>query len=98
MDKVVWRAKVRPGMQEECKRRHDESWDEMVKALKDAGICNYTIWMDGDELFGYYECEKGVDYALSFQQENPVVQKWEKSMEPVMQKYETVPQKVFDLK
>lgn len=98
MDKVVWRAKVRPGMQEEYKRRHDEIWDEMVKALKNAGICNYTIWMDGDELFGYYECEKGVDYALSFQQENPVVQKWEKSMEPVMQKYETVPQKVFDLK
>lgn len=98
MDKVVWRAKVRPGMQEEYKRRHDEIWDEMVKALKDAGICNYTIWMDGDELFGYYECEKGVDYALSYQQENPVVQKWEKSMEPVMQKYETVPQKVFDLK
>ena len=98
MDKVVWRAKVRPGMQEEYKRRHDEIWDEMVKALKDAGIFNYTIWMDGDELFGYYECEKGVDYALSYQQENPVVQKWEKSMEPVMQKYETVPQKVFDLK
>lgn len=98
MDKVVWRAKVRPGMQEEYKRRHDEIWNEMVKALKDAGICNYTIWMDGDELFGYYECEKGVDYALSYQQENPVVQKWEKSMEPVMQKYETVPQKVFDLK
>lgn len=98
MDKVVWRAKVRPGMKEEYKRRHDEIWDEMVKALKDAGICNYTIWMDGDELFGYYECEKGVDYALSYQQENPVVQKWEKSMEPVMQKYETVPQKVFDLK
>lgn len=98
MDKVVWRAKVRPGMQEEYKRRHDEIWNEMVKALKDAGICNYTIWMDGDELFGYYECEKGVDYSLSYQQENPVVQKWEKSMEPVMQKYETVPQKVFDLK
>lgn len=98
MDKVVWRAKVRPGMKEEYKRRHDEIWDEMVMALKDAGICNYTIWMDGDELFGYYECEKGVDYALSYQQENPVVQKWEKSMEPVMQKYETVPQKVFDLK
>ena len=75
-----------------------EGIPELLKALKDAGICNYTIWMDGDELFGYYECEKGVDYALSFQQENPVVQKWEKSMEPVMQKYETVPQKVFDLK
>lgn len=98
MDKIVWRAKVRVGMIEEYKRRHKEIWGEMVAALKEAGICNYTIWMDGDELFGYYECEKGAEYALKFQQENPVVQKWEKSMEPVMQKYETVPEKVFDLK
>ncbi len=98
MDKVVWRAKVRPGMKEEYKRRHKEIWGEMVEALKEAGVCNYTIWMDGDELFGYYECEKGAAFALQFQQENPVVQKWEISMEPVMQKYDTKPEKVFDLK
>ena len=98
MDKVVWRAKVRDGMKEEYIRRHNEIWLEMVAALKEAGICNYTIWMDGNELFGYYECEKGADFALRFQSESPIVQKWEKSMEPIMQKYESVPSKVFDLK
>ena len=98
MEKVVWRAKVRDGMKEEYIRRHNEIWLEMVAALKEAGICNYTIWMDGNELFGYYECEKGADFARRFQSESLIVQKWEKSMEPVMQKYESVPVKVFDLK
>lgn len=60
-------------MKEEYIRRHNEIWPEMVAALKEAGICNYTIWMDGNELFGYYECKKGVDFALKFQDENEVV-------------------------
>ncbi|HIY96823.1 MAG TPA: L-rhamnose mutarotase [Candidatus Borkfalkia excrementigallinarum] len=97
MEKIVWRATVREGMKEEYIRRHNEIWPDMVKALKEAGICNYTIWMDGDELFGYYECEKGAEYALKYQAENETVLRWEKSMEPIMQKRETVPAKVFDL-
>ena len=98
MEKVIWRATVREGMKEEYIRRHNEIWPEMVAALKEAGICNYTIWMDGDELFGYYECEKGAEYALKYQAESEVVCRWEKSMEPVMQKRESVPVKVFDLR
>lgn len=98
MEKIVWRATLREGMKEEYIRRHNEIWPEMVKALKEAGICNYTIWMDGDELFGYYECEKGAEYALKYQAENETVLRWEKSMEPITKKSETVPVKVFDLK
>lgn len=97
MEKFVWRATVREGMKEEYIRRHNEIWPEMVAALKEAGICNYTIWMDGNELFGYYECEKGVDFALKFQAENETVCRWEKSMAPVMQKSSAVPVKVFEL-
>ena len=32
----------------------------MKRVLKEAGISNYTIWNVGNELFGYFECEKGV--------------------------------------
>ena len=76
MEKVVWRATVRAGMKEEYIRRHNEIWPEMVHALKEAGVCNYTIWMDGDELFGYYECEKGAEYALAYQAKDPTVCRW----------------------
>lgn len=97
MEKHTWRATLRKGMREEYIRRHDEIWQEMVETLKEAGICNYTIWLDGDDLFGYYECEKGVDFALKYQSESPVVARWNETMEPIMQMKSCVPVKVFEL-
>ena len=84
MDRYAWKAMLKPGMKEEYKRRHDAIWPEMVALLKAAGIRNYTIWNVGDELFGYYECEKGLDYAASVQAESPIVAKWNHYMEDVM--------------
>lgn len=84
MDRYAWKAVLKPGMKEEYKRRHDAIWPEMVALLKAAGIRNYTIWNVGDELFGYYECEKGLDYAASVQAESPIVDKWSQYMEDVM--------------
>ena len=60
MEKYAWRGKIVLGMQEEYKKRHDNIWPEMKEVLADAGIVNYSIWMQGEELFGYNECEKGV--------------------------------------
>ena len=65
-------------------RRHNEIWQEMKDVLKRAGIRNYTIWCAGDELFGYYECEKGVAYAARVQAESPVVKKWDEFMKDVL--------------
>lgn len=84
MDRYAWKAMLKPGMKEEYKRRHDAIWPEMVALLKAAGIRNYTIWSVGDELFGYYECEKGLDYAASVQAQSPIVDKWNQYMEDVM--------------
>ncbi len=97
MEKVFWRAKLRPGKKEEYIRRHKEIWPEMVRALKEASICHYSIWMDGEELFGCYECEKGAEYALRYQAENEVVQRWEASMEPITEKSPARPVQVFEL-
>ena len=52
--------------------------------MKSAGIQNYTIWNVGNELFGYYECEKGVQFAADTQAKSPVVDKWNEFMKDVM--------------
>ena len=57
----------------------------MVKVLKDAGICNYSIFYCNDELFGYYECEKGVAYAEKVQAESPVVDRWNDYMKDILE-------------
>lgn len=84
MERYAWKATVKEGMLEEYIRRHNEIWPELVEVLKFAGIYNYTIWNVGMELFGYYECEKGADYAARVQAESPVVDKWNEYMKDVM--------------
>ena len=84
MERYAWRGRVKEGCIEEYKRRHAEIWPEMKAVLKEAGICNYTIFASGNELFGYYECEKGVDYAVRYQNGNEVVQKWEEHMKDIL--------------
>ena len=61
-------------------------YNSMAAALaaKAAGIRNYTIWNTGNELFGYYECEKGVEYAARVQSESPVVRKWDAYMKDIL--------------
>ena len=85
MEKYAWLAKIKDGMKDEYVRRHDEIWPELVQVLKDAGIYNYTMWTDGVNLFGYYECEKGVDFAAQAQANSPIVDKWNEYMKDVIE-------------
>lgn len=84
MERFAWKARVLPGMQAEYIRRHDEIWPEMTETLREAGIRNYSIWLAGDELFGYYECDS-VEHAAKVQRESPVVAKWNVYMKDVME-------------
>ena len=84
MERYAWRAKVLDGKIEEYIRRHNEIWPELVALLKQAGIRNYTIWNNGNDLFGYYECEKGIAFAAQAQAGSPIVDKWNAYMKDVM--------------
>ena len=84
MERYAWKAIVKDGCLEEYKRRHAAIWPEMVAVLKEAGIVNYSIWNVGNELFGYYECAKGADYAAAIQSQSSVVDRWNEYMKDVM--------------
>ena len=84
MERYAWKATVKEGMLEEYVRRHNEIWPELTEVLRQAWIRNYTIWNCGSELFGYYECEKGADYAAAVQAGSPVVDRWNDYMKDVM--------------
>lgn len=84
MERYAWRAKVIEGKLDEYIKRHNNIWPELSALLKQAGIKNYTIWYNDGDLFGYYECEKGMDYATSVQAQSPIVDKWNEYMKDVM--------------
>ena len=84
MDRYAWKATVKDGMLEEYIKRHDQIQEEMKDMLHEAGIRNYTIWNVGNELFGYSECTKGIEYAAKVQRESPVVDRWNEYMKDIL--------------
>ena len=55
MVRRFWRLKVREGQEQEYKRRHQEIWPEAVDLIKKQGARNYSIFMDGTDVFLYAE-------------------------------------------
>ena len=53
-DRIAFRMTLHPGQAAEYEKRHDEIFPELVTLLKDAGISDYSIWLDPEShhLFG----------------------------------------------
>jgi len=64
MERYCFTFELIEGREDEYKRRHDEIWPELVRALKDAGISNYTLFRRGRHVIAYCECEP--DAATAF--------------------------------
>jgi L-rhamnose mutarotase len=89
MPGYAWVLEVRPGYEEEYKRRHDEIWPEMIDSLHAAGVRNYNIFRHGLLLFGYFETED-LDETRRKLSADPINARWGEYMAPVM-KIETDP-------
>jgi L-rhamnose mutarotase len=83
MPGYAWVLEVRPGHEEEYKKRHDEIWPEMLEALRAAGISNYNIFRHGLTLFGYFETDD-LARTQAILADNPVNAKWGDWMGPIM--------------
>ena len=79
----MWVLEVRPGYEDEYKRRHDAIWPEMVEALRAAGIRNYSIFRHGLELFGYFETDD-LGRSVAALRESEVNRRWGEWMAPIM--------------
>ena len=69
---------------DEYRRRHDGS-AELVHLLRQAGVSNYSIWLDEEThiLFGYLE--RRDDHGMDALPQHPVMQrKWWQHMKDVM--------------
>ena len=44
--RVAFKMKLKPGFASEYKKRHDEIWPELKKLLANAGISDYSIFLD----------------------------------------------------
>jgi L-rhamnose mutarotase len=77
--------RVKAGSEREYPRRHEAVWPEMLRALKDAGCSNYSIYMKGQDLFAYLEVGDFESFKRQMSS-NADAQRWEEQMAPIMER------------
>jgi len=70
---------VRPDKIDEYVEAHKNVWPEMLAALHAAGIRNYTIFRNGNEMFGYFESDD-LEAAAAYMEAQEVNASWQDAM------------------
>jgi len=85
MERVAFKMQLHKGFEEEYKRRHDALWPELDALLKEAGIREYSIFLDPttNSLFGVLKADDPKNLDNLPQQE--VMQRWWKYMGDIME-------------
>ncbi|MFI7066800.1 L-rhamnose mutarotase [Kribbella sp. NPDC050124] len=64
MQRICFLMEIIPGQEMEYQRRHDNIWPELVAAIQEAGIRNYSLFRRGTSVIAYAECHP--DAATAF--------------------------------
>lgn len=84
MQRLAFKMYLNEGQKAEYKKRHDEIWPELKKLLKDAGVSEYSIFLDEETniLFAFQKVSgEGGSQDLG---QTETVQKWWAYMKDVM--------------
>ena len=85
MTSHAFRMQLLPGNIEEYKRRHDEIWPELSAAISDAGVYDYSIFLDEQTLSLFAVLKLRPDDSRDALPQMPVMQKWWDYMAPLME-------------
>ncbi|RXG12448.1 L-rhamnose mutarotase [Leeuwenhoekiella aestuarii] len=85
MQTQAFTMKLKPGFEEEYKKRHDEIWPELQSLLNEAGIEQYHIFLDEKTgtLFAFQTLKK--NHTTETIPQDPIVKKWWAFMADIME-------------
>lgn len=84
MKRLAFKMHLNEGQKAEYKKRHDEIWPELKKLLKDAGVREYSIFLD-DETNTLFAFQKVIgDGGSQDLGKTEIVQKWWAFMADIM--------------
>jgi L-rhamnose mutarotase len=83
--RIASKMKLLNGFETEYKRRHDEIWPELKTLLKEAGIKDYSIFLDEEtnDLFAYFTIED--DKKIDELPAREIMKKWWDYMKDIME-------------
>lgn len=97
MEKHGFKMRLNPGCKDEYKKRHDEIWPELVTLLHDAGVSDYSIFLDDETntLFGVLW--RTDDHTMADLPLSPIMQRWWAHMADIMETAPDQSPRVTDL-
>jgi L-rhamnose mutarotase len=79
MQRIATYMAVRPGMEEHYREEHANIWPEVVDGIRRFGIRNYSIFMQGRELYSYFEVDD-LERVMQMAAADPDNQRWQEHM------------------
>jgi L-rhamnose mutarotase len=76
--------RVKPDKIDKYVEAHRHVWPELLEALREAGIRNYTIFRAGNEVFGYFEAED-LERAARYLAAQDVSARWQDAMAELLE-------------
>ena len=86
MERACFTFEIYPDQADEYKKRHDEIWPELVEAIQEAGLKNYSLFRRGNQVIAYVECHPDIETAFGKIGETEVNTKWSEWFEDVILK------------
>ena len=76
MEQIALLMRLKPGNEAEYRKRHDEIWPDLKAALAEAGICDYSIFLDEETLNLFAVLRLRPDNNRSALAAKPVMRRW----------------------
>lgn len=85
MIRNAFKMKLKPGFVEEYQKRHHEIWPELKEALTEAGIRDYSIFLDEESLTLFAIQKLSDDHRSNELPHLPIMKKWWEYMKDIME-------------
>lgn len=84
MNRFAFKMKLKPGAREEYHKRHEQIWPELAALLKEAGISDYSIFLD-EETNTLFAVQKQNGPSSQDLGSTDIVQRWWAYMADLME-------------
>ena len=83
MQRFAFKMKLKPGFAADYQKRHNEIWPELAQLLKDAGVSDYSIFLD-EETNTLFAVQKQAGQSSQDLGSTTIVQEWWAYMADIM--------------
>lgn len=85
MEKIAFKMQLLAGFEQEYEKRHDEIWPELAAQLKNAGVSDYSIFLDNQTLTLFAVLKREDNHTMNDLPLKPIVKKWWAFMADIME-------------